>query len=117
MTSTEVLTIPQAAKRAGWSRRRMYRFLMAQHQKLGGLLVNVSAGKRPVWTVSLGALRSIAPEWSADPEHVSAEIEYLRGHAANTDHRLTGCEEEIRCLRGQIAMLVGRIVKERRRTG
>ena len=27
MTTTEALTIPQAAARAGWSRRRMYRFL------------------------------------------------------------------------------------------
>lgn len=70
MTSTEVLTISQAAKRAGWSRRRMYRFLMAQHRKVGGLLVDVSSNRRPMWTVSLGALRSIAPEWAADPERV-----------------------------------------------
>lgn len=117
MTSTEVLTIPQAAKRAGWSRRRMYRFLMAQHRKVGGLLVDISSGKRPVWTVSLGALRSIAPEWSSDPEQVSADLEYLREHAANTDQRLVAHEDEIRCLRGQIAMLVDRVAKERRRTG
>lgn len=109
MTSTEVLTISQAAKRAGWSRRRMYRFLLGQHRKVGGLLVNVSAGKRPVWTVSLGALRSIAPEWSSDPEQVSADLEYLKDHAENTDQRLAAHEDEIRCLRGQIAMLVERV--------
>lgn len=114
---TEVLTISQAAKRAGWSRRRMYRFLMAQHRKLGGLLVDVSSNRRPMWTVSLGALRSIAPEWAADPERVSADLEYLREHAANTDERLASHEDELKCLRGQIAMLVDRVAKERRRTG
>lgn len=109
MTSTEVLTISQAAKRAGWSRRRMYRFLMAQHRKTpGGLLHNTSTGKRPIWTVSLGALRSIAPEWAADPERVSADLEYLREHASNTDERLAGHDDELKCLRGQIAMLVER---------
>lgn len=117
MTSTEVLTISQAAKRAGWSRRRMYRFLLAQHRKTGGLLVNVSAGKRPIWTVSLGALRGIAPEWSADPEQVSVDLECLRERAANAEHRLSVHDDELRCLRGQVAMLVERIAKERRRTG
>ena len=110
MTSSEVLTIPQAAKRAGWSRTRMWRFLMAQHIK-SPLLVNVGRGKRNVWTVSLGALRSIAPEWSVDPERVSADLEYLREHAANTDEALASHEEELKCLRGQVAMLVERLTE------
>lgn len=74
-----ILRIQQVAKLAGWSVSRMRRFLIAKNVELGGqLLVNVGRGSsRPRWTVTLRALRALAPQWFVDPESTQRQIDWL----------------------------------------
>lgn len=60
-----VRTIPEVARLVGWSEDRMRRYLLSMHVKSGGrLLHNTSRGSaRPRWSLTLHALRTVAPQW------------------------------------------------------
>lgn len=104
---TPVLTIPEVARRAGWSRLRMWRYLVRENRRRdGGLLVNVSAGgERPRWTVSEGALRSLMPQWFADAEQVHMRLEACAETAERHDDELAALRAELMALRGVVATL------------
>lgn len=73
-----ILTISEVAALAGWNRRRMFRHLTTVNRDLGGMLLrNVGTGSRPRWTVSLSALRRVAPEWFVDRDAVNVRLEEL----------------------------------------
>jgi hypothetical protein len=76
----EVLTIPQVAKQAKWTTARMRRYLYAKNAELdGSLLHNVGRGKeRPRWTVTLAAVRAIAPQWFHDPESLQKQLDWMK---------------------------------------
>jgi len=110
-TMTHVMTTPQVAKMAGWSRRRMYRHLMHHNRKMGGqLLFDASLGKsRPIWTVSVAALKNLAPQWFNDPEHIQQEFAFLHAAVENANDTAMEQGEEIRILKAQVKMLIERL--------
>jgi hypothetical protein len=74
----KVLTVPEVAAIAGWSRRRMLRHLLRVNERLGGMLLrNIGTDEHPRWTVTLDALQRVAPEWFTDVEALNARIEAL----------------------------------------
>jgi hypothetical protein len=95
---TEILTIPEVAKRAGWSRWRMAKHLKRLNAELGGLLlVNIAHGEdRPRWTISLGALKLAHPQWFQDPESLQRQIDDLSEREAELRLRLHQAEKTIR---------------------
>lgn len=107
---TPVLTIPEVARRAGWSRVRMWRHLRREHARLGGgLLYNAGGGaKRPRWTVSEGALKALMPQWFADPEAVHMQLEACAETTERHEDELTALRAEVRVLRGAVSALVAR---------
>lgn len=84
MRLDRILSTNEVAAIAGWKRRRMLRHLLrlnAIHD--GTLLVNVGkVGGRPRWTVTLGALQRIAPQWFVDSEGMEARIAELEEQLA-----------------------------------
>jgi hypothetical protein len=84
MRLDRILGIGEVAALAGWSRRRMLRHLLRLDlANEGRLLVNVGGGeKRPRWTVTLGALQRIAPQWFIDEESNEARIAELEERLA-----------------------------------
>lgn len=71
----QILTMPQVAALAGWSRRRMLRHLLRADAQAGGtVLRNVGTPRRPRWTTTLAALRKLAPAWCVDEESVDARL-------------------------------------------
>lgn len=79
----KVLTIPEVAAIAGWNRRRMYRHLIRLNGEVGGMLLkNIGSVEHPRWTITLSALRGVAPQWFTDPETVQARLEALESEVA-----------------------------------
>lgn len=79
----KVLTIPEVAAIAGWHRRRMLRHLLRLNQELGGMLLhNVGTRKKPRWTITLRALRAVAPAWFLDAEALHSRLEEVEGDVA-----------------------------------
>ncbi len=92
-----ILTMPQVAALAGWSRRRMLRALLrADAQAVGSVLRNVGTPRRPRWTTTLAALKKLAPAWCVDEESVEA--------------RLLGLEERFSLYEGVVAIHTERLV-------
>lgn len=93
----EILTIPQAARRARWKRQRMHAHLTKLNRELGGmLLVNVSHGeKRPRWTVSVKALKLVHPQWFQDPESLQRQLDELREEQTETELRVVRLEKRM----------------------
>lgn len=87
MRLDRILSTSEVAAIAGWERRRMVRHLLKLDAKHGGtLLVNVGrVGGRPRWTVTLGALQRIAPQWFVDEESMEARITLLEERAEHLD--------------------------------
>ena len=108
---THVMTPPQVARMAGWSRRRMHRHLTHHNRRLGGrLLFDASMGEsRPRWTVSVAALKNLAPQWFNDPEQVQMEFAFLHAEVEEANDNITAQDERIRSLEAQVAMLVERM--------
>lgn len=104
---TPVLTIPEVARRAGWSRQRMWKYLVREHARHGGgLLHNMSMGtQRPRWTVSEGALKALMPQWFADPEAVHMQLEACAENASRHDDELAALRAELMALRGMVTTL------------
>jgi molybdenum-dependent DNA-binding transcriptional regulator ModE len=92
-----IMTIPQAAKRAGWSRWRMRRYLVTLNRQLNGmLLVNISRGQtKPIWTVSVAALRLVHPQWFQDPESLQRQVDDLREEQAQIRSRVGRLERNV----------------------
>ena len=84
MRIDRILGIGEVAALAGWSRRRMLRHLLRLDRKNdGSLLVNVGNEDRPRWTVTLGALQRIAPQWFVDEESMEARVLGLEERVAH----------------------------------
>jgi hypothetical protein len=105
----EVLTIKQVAKRAGWSISKMRRFLVAKNNETGGaLLFNAGLGsKRPRWTITLRALKVIAPQWFFDPEAMQRRVEYLTERIEETRENVAAQGRRLTALH-QVVMVVAR---------
>lgn len=93
----EIITIPEAARRAGWSRWRMRTHLVRLNEELGGLLlVDVSHGKeRPRWTVSVAALKLVHPQWFQNPESLQQQLDELRDEHTETRLRVVRLEKRV----------------------
>jgi hypothetical protein len=92
----KVLTIPEVAAIAGWNRRRMFRHLTRVNREVGGMLLrNIGTERHPRWTVTLGALKQIAPQWFTDPETVQARIEALEAEVKQLRRLLTLTNEAV----------------------
>lgn len=96
----KILTIPQAARLAGWSRWRMAEHLLRLNAELGGLLLaNVSHGKkRPRWTVSVSALKLVHPQWFQDPESLQRQIEAVSEEVSEIRLRVVRVEKKVETL-------------------
>ncbi len=92
---TEILTPPQVAKRAGWSRKRMWAYLVELNRRYDGLLlVNVSQGKkRPRWTVSMQSLKLLNAPWFQDPESLQRQIDEHGAKLVELEARLVSAEK------------------------
>lgn len=104
-----VLTIPELARRVGWTRRRMLRHLIERHHATGGtLLYNVGreGGQRPRWVVSMEALKSLAPQWFNDPEQVQLCLDFLRERADGHEEEIEALKARLKALEKRIEMLV-----------
>lgn len=110
----EVLSIPQAARLFRMTRSRMSRFLMSRHRALnGGLLVDMGRGAlRPRWTVTLRALKAVAPQWFLDPESLQRQIDWLksevdevRGQVIHFDRRLREHDQRLDLQRDALVTL------------
>ncbi len=89
MKLDKVLTPSDVAALAGWSRRRMLRHLLKLDARSGGqLLVNVGTERWPRWTVTLGALKSVAPQWFIDEESLEARLTALEERVAVTELKI-----------------------------
>lgn len=87
ITLAKVLTIPEVAELAGWTRERMWRHLKAVNTDLGGMLLrNTSRGdRRPRWTISISALKAIAPQWFQDAEAIETRIVALESRMGRSE--------------------------------
>jgi molybdenum-dependent DNA-binding transcriptional regulator ModE len=96
-TLGKILTIPQAAKLAGWSRHRMFRHLTRMNTELGNmLLANVSRGTKGTrWTVSVSALKLVHPQWFQDPESLQRQIEAVDEEVSELRLRLVRMEKKL----------------------
>lgn len=75
MKLDKVLTVSEVALLAGWSRRRMLRRLQRIEERLGTpLLCNVGTRRKPRWTVTLGVLERLAPQWFVDEETLESRV-------------------------------------------
>lgn len=103
----EILSIAEAARRAKWARRRMWRHLIALNRELGGLLlVNVARGKiRPRWTVSVAALKLVHPQWFQDPDGLQHQLDALRDESRETRIRVARLERTTTAHEQQLAAL------------
>lgn len=89
----QILTIPQAARMFKITRSRMHRILTTANEQLDGMLLkNIGTKTRPRWTVTLGALKQIAPEWFRDPESLQREQE-------RQEEEITALQKEVVHLR------------------
>lgn len=78
MELERVFTIKEVAALAGWKRQRMLRHLLKINAEIGGMLLhNVGSAKKPRWTVTMKALKRVAPQWLIDDESVEARIAAL----------------------------------------
>lgn len=92
----KILTIPEVAAIAGWDRRRMLRHLLKVDQLSGGMLLrNVGSKAKPRWTVTLRALRGVAPQWFTDTEGIQARLEALEVEQRHQRRMLTKLAEAI----------------------
>lgn len=111
-TTMELLpmTIPTLARKIGWSAPRLRRLLVARHlESDGNLLVNVGRGRvRPRWTVTLAAIKALAPQWFFDPDATQRQIEWLSGE-------VDGQRETIEVLSRRVALQHQRLVALARR--
>lgn len=100
MRLDKVLTIGQVAALAGWHRRRMLRRLLRLHDETGGqLLVNVGKEGRPRWTVTLGALQRMAPQWFVDDETVEARLSAVEERIATSERMIAAHTERLAAMR------------------
>lgn len=93
-----ILTIPQAAQAAGWSRSRMWKHLVRLNKELNGmLLVNKAHGRglRARWTVSIAALRVVHPQWFQDPDSLQRQVDDLREEQAHIRTRIGRLERNV----------------------
>lgn len=106
-----VLTPPQVAKFLGWSRRRTFRYLKQANNRMGGKLLHNTneGGERPRWTVSVAALRLLAPQWFHDLERCQVEFEFMRDYAEHQAESVETLQSKIKTLEGQVRMLVDRV--------
>lgn len=78
LTLGKVLTIPEVASVAGWERKRMWRHLKKMDAELNGrLLKNVGTSEKPKFTVTLAALRQVAPQWFSEAASLTERVEEL----------------------------------------
>ncbi len=95
-----ILTIRETAALAGWSRRRMLRHLLRLNGVHDGeVLVNVGTVDRPRWTVTMGALQRIAPQWFVDSGEMEARVAGLEEKVAHYSRVLEIHTERLRGLR------------------
>lgn len=100
MRLDKVLTVGEVAALAGWHRRRMLRHLLRLHEETGGqLLINVGSKARPRWTVTLGALQRMAPQWFVDDETVEARLSALEERMAVSERVLDIATTRLAALR------------------
>lgn len=92
----KVLTIPEVAAIAGWDRRRMLRHLLKVDAEIGGMLLrNVGSKAKPRWTVTLRALRGVAPQWFTDPESLMARLEALESETKQHKRLIASLAESL----------------------
>lgn len=92
----KVLTIPEVAAIAGWQRRRMLRHLLRLNSEVGGMLLhNIGTKARPRWTVTLAAMKAVAPAWFSDDESVATRLEALEGEVKQLRRLLVATNETV----------------------
>lgn len=108
-----MLTIPQIARRFGWTRRRMFRYLIRANAKMGGtLLFNMSHGGKPRWGVTVSALKNLLPQFHNDPEQRQLEMEFLRAEAEKREITVEEMRAEMTTLKRKVEMIIEKIVAE-----
>ena len=113
-TEHHALTIPQIARKFGWTRRRMFRYLIWANANMGGtLLFNASlGGRKPRWMVTVAALKNLLPQFHNDPEQRQLEMEFLRAEAEKREITVDEMRAEMTTLKRKVEMIIEKIVAE-----
>lgn len=96
-------TIPEVAEMAGWTLDRARRYLFTLDDQVSGMLLkNRNKGRGHPVTVSLGALKKIAPDLFEDSRNLGAEVDELQARVRTME------SENLRLIRrvGQLSAIV-----------
>ena len=100
----KILTMPEVAAIAGWKRRRMLRNLLRINEEVGRtLLRNIGTKDRPRWTVTLGALQRVAPEWFRGAPKQTEDRKSVTD-AAELEERVDRIEQDMKHVRRQMQL-------------
>ena len=99
----EVLTIADVAKRAGWTRQRMHRYLSRVNIELHGLLlINIgNRGRKPTYRIALSSLRKLNLGWFDTSEDVPKRVTRLEAQVDRLEKVVSLQDRALRAIRGR----------------
>lgn len=84
----------------GWDRQRLVRHLRNLDKEHGGMVLHNIArkGRRPRWTTTLSALRSVSPQWFRDNEALENRLQLVEDQQGETAEQLHAATNQIATL-------------------